>query len=72
MTPCYQRHEIAPGIHADIPHEHDTAKEPTMCEAEERNMQALYILENEWGCGRIDVSELQRILRGETCDHEGT
>ena len=37
-----------------------------MCEADERNQQALFILENEWGCGRIDVGELQRILRGDT------
>lgn len=42
----------------------------TDCEAEERNQRALYVLENEWGCGRIDVGALQRILRGETCDHE--
>ena len=39
-----------------------------MCEAERRNKQALYILENEWGCGRIDVGELQRLLRGPECD----
>jgi hypothetical protein len=36
-----------------------------VCEANERNQQALYVLENEWGCGRIDVGELQRILRGD-------
>lgn len=23
MTPCYQRHELLPGAHQDIPHEHD-------------------------------------------------
>lgn len=23
MTPCYQRHELGPGIHTDIPHEHE-------------------------------------------------
>lgn len=39
-----------------------------MCEAERRNKQALYILENEWGCGRIDVGALQRLLRGEPCE----
>jgi len=39
------------------------------CEAEERNQRALYLLQNEWGCGRIDVSALVRILRGEPCDH---
>jgi len=41
-----------------------------VCEAEIRNKQALYLLENEWGCGRIDVGQLQRILRGtepDTC-----
>lgn len=41
-----------------------------MCEANERNQQALFVLENEWGCGRIDVGELQRILRGQQCTHE--
>jgi hypothetical protein len=40
------------------------------CEAEERNLRALYILENEWGCGRIDVGKLQKLLRGEDCDHD--
>lgn len=23
MTPCYTRHETAPGVHVDIPHEHE-------------------------------------------------
>lgn len=23
MTPCYTRHQVAPGTHADIPHEHE-------------------------------------------------
>lgn len=23
MTPCYTRHELAPGVHVDIPHEHE-------------------------------------------------
>lgn len=32
MTPCYQRHELAPGIHADIPHEHEGATVKTMAE----------------------------------------
>jgi hypothetical protein len=41
-----------------------------MCEANERNQQALFVLENEWGCGKIDVGQLQRILRGDQCDHE--
>lgn len=47
------------------------AREPVpVCEAERRNRQALYLLENEWGCGRIDVGQLQRVLRGteqDTC-----
>jgi hypothetical protein len=25
VTPCYTRHEIAPGVHQDIPHEHEKA-----------------------------------------------
>ncbi len=29
---------------------------------------ALYLLENEWGCGRINVGELQRTLRGDERD----
>jgi hypothetical protein len=40
-----------------------------ICEAEERNHRALYLLENEWGCGRIDIAAMQRLLRGETCNH---
>ena len=43
-----------------------TAKEPKVCEADDRNKQALYILENEWGCGKIDVPAMQRLLRGDT------
>jgi hypothetical protein len=39
-----------------------------VCEAERRNRQALYLLENEWGCGRINVGELQRVLRGDEPD----
>lgn len=39
------------------------------CEAEERNQRALYLLQNEWGCGRIDIGELTRLLRGEPCNH---
>jgi hypothetical protein len=40
------------------------------CEAERRNKQALYILENKWGCGEINVPEMQRLLRGtgEPCE----
>lgn len=37
----------------------------TICEAEERNKRALFILETEWGCGHIDVGKLQRLLRGD-------
>jgi hypothetical protein len=40
------------------------------CEAEERNKRALYMIQNEWGCGRIDVGEIVRLLRGDACDHE--
>lgn len=43
------------------------------CEAARNNTKALYLLENEWGCGRIDVGQLQRILRGtepDTCTQE--
>lgn len=40
-----------------------------MCEAEDRNKQALFVLENDWGCGRVDFGGLRRILRGEDCDH---
>ena len=35
-----------------------------MCEAEERNLRALFVLENEWGCGRIDIGLMKHILRG--------
>jgi hypothetical protein len=38
------------------------------CEAERRNKMALYVLDNEWGSGRIDVGALQRLLRGEPCE----
>jgi hypothetical protein len=48
------------------------AKEPGMCEADERNQQALFILETEWGCGKIDIGRMQKILRGDVCDHEET
>jgi hypothetical protein len=43
-------------------------KAATICEAQRRNQKALYILENEWGCGRIDVGKLQRLLRGDEPD----
>jgi len=85
VTPCYTRHELLPGVHQDIPHEHEKAvavlydklndfevrpkSDAAPCEAEERNKQALYLLENEWGCGRIDIGAMQRLLRGETCNH---
>lgn len=32
MTPCYQRHELAPGVHVDIPHEHEGVPVKTMAE----------------------------------------
>lgn len=37
----------------------------TGCEAERRNRQALFLLENKWGCGVIDIGEMQRLLRGD-------
>lgn len=40
-----------------------------MCEADDRNKQALYFLENEWGSGRIDIGRMKGILRGTGCDH---
>jgi len=40
-----------------------------MCEADDRNKQALFVLENEWGCGRIDYGRLRQILRGTSCEH---
>jgi hypothetical protein len=45
-----------------------TTNGTNMCEAEARNKRALYLLENEWGCGRIDIGQLQRILRGDEPD----
>ena len=51
-----------------------TKESPKMCEAEDRNKRALYLLENEWGCGRINLGDMRRILRGDepdTCDKEG-
>jgi len=44
-----------------------------MCEADERNRRALYLLNNEWGNGRININDMRRILTGEpdTCDNEG-
>ena len=41
-----------------------------MCEADDRNKQALFVLENEWGCGRIDIGRIKGILRGTGCDCE--
>ena len=35
------------------------------CEAETRNKQALYILENDWGRGILDLGAMQRLLRGD-------
>jgi hypothetical protein len=36
-----------------------------MCEADERNKQALFVIQNEWGCGRIDIGRIRSILRGD-------
>jgi hypothetical protein len=41
-----------------------------MCEAEERNLRALFVLENEWGCGRIDIGMMKHILRGTGGEYE--
>ena len=30
-----------------------------------RNARALFVLENEWGKGHINISELRAILRGD-------
>ena len=40
-----------------------------MCEAEERCKKALFVLENEWGCGRVDVGRVLSILRGTEAEH---
>jgi hypothetical protein len=40
-----------------------------MCEAEDRNKKALFVLQTDWGCGRIDVGRIQSILKGD-CEHE--
>lgn len=45
------------------------AREPVpVCEAERNNKRALFLLENEWGHGRIDVGQMQRVLRGDEPD----
>lgn len=41
-----------------------------MCEADDRNKRALFVLENEWGCGRIDIGRMLSILRGNGCECE--
>ena len=66
MSPCYTRHEIAPGIHTDIPHEHETA--PT-CEADERNKRALHEISRQRTEDAISIHRIERILRGETSEH---
>lgn len=69
---CYARHEIAPGIHADIPHEHE-AKELTMCEAEEALLRIAFEIELQWGAGRIDLGRLKGIATAGKCaDHKET
>lgn len=42
-----------------------------MCEADIRNKRALFVIEIDWGCGRIDVGRIKEILRGDGCDCEG-
>lgn len=39
------------------------------CEAEIRNKRALFVLENEWGKGLIDVGAMKRILTGDAACH---
>jgi len=36
-----------------------------MCDAENRNKQALFLIETEWGCGRIDIGRICHVLRGD-------
>lgn len=43
------------------------------CEAERRNRQALYEMENAWGAGTFDYGKIRRILTGrdqEPCEHQ--
>jgi hypothetical protein len=40
-----------------------------MCEADDRNRQALFVLQTEWGCGRVDIGRIQAILRGDGREH---
>jgi hypothetical protein len=41
-----------------------------MCDAGDRNQQALFVLETEWGCGRVDIGRIKGILLGENRSHE--
>ena len=43
-----------------------------MCEADLRNKRALFVIENDWGCGLVDVSRIKEILRGDgaACEEE--
>jgi hypothetical protein len=43
-----------------------------MCEAEDRNKRALFVIENQWGCGRIDIGMIKSILCGTGCECEET
>ncbi len=49
MTPCYQRHELAPGIHVDIPHEHEGVPVKTMAEVLGEHGAAI-AYEEYYGC----------------------
>lgn len=40
------------------------------CEAQERIDRALFILENDWGEGRIDLTKMKHALTGDDCNHE--
>ncbi|MBT2587906.1 hypothetical protein [Arthrobacter sp. ISL-95] len=33
-------------------------------DAERRIKQAIFLIENDWGCGKVDVAEILAVLRG--------
>lgn len=46
---------------------------PPPCEAEERNMRALYEIELMWGAGIVDLPKIRGILTGrdtQPCTHQ--
>lgn len=34
-------------------------------DAERRIKKAIFVIENDWGCGKVDVAEILSILRGQ-------